>query len=70
MTDDYFYRAFSGPLEKEANEFAADVLMPKRLLLRAMDDGFTQLDDLARLFRVSKQSMAIRLGLPYDQDWE
>ncbi|MEM8988386.1 MAG: ImmA/IrrE family metallo-endopeptidase [Pseudomonadota bacterium] len=70
VTDDYFYRAFSSPIEQEANAFAADLLMPTHLLARAMDDGFTHLDDLARLFRVSKQSMAIRLGVPYDQDWE
>lgn len=55
------------PVEVEANQFAAALLMPTRLLRqRAHRYGSRQLDDslvaeLAREFRVSEQAMTIRL---------
>jgi IrrE N-terminal-like domain len=70
IQDDEFYRALAGPLETQANQFAADLLMPWPLLKRLQDGGTTTVDDLARALAVSKQAMAYRLGLPYDQTWE
>lgn len=69
IRDDQFYRALSGPLEREANEMAADILMPWHLINGLQDRGVTDLVDLARELRVSRQALAIRLGLPFDQDW-
>ena len=62
--------------EIEANQFAAELLMPRRLLLEAIrdrlvghaasdeeDKEFDELvDELAKRFKVSRQAMAIRLG--------
>jgi Zn-dependent peptidase ImmA (M78 family) len=70
IVDDEFYRALPGPLETEANEYAADILMPWSLINQLQGAGVNQLDDMARKLEVSKQALAIRLGLPYDQSWE
>lgn len=57
------------PMEVEANQFAAALLMPGSLVReRAQDFGTTQLDDLhvsalAKEFKVSEQAMAIRLSV-------
>lgn len=69
IRDDQFYRALSGPMEREANEMAADILMPWHLINGLQERGVTDLTDLARELRVSRQALAIRLGLPFDQDW-
>lgn len=55
--------------EIEANRFAAELLMPKRLLLNAIDELGDEIDlsdddtlyELAKKFEVSTQAMAIRL---------
>lgn len=69
IRDDQFYRFLPGPLEREANELAAEMLMPWTLINRLTAAGFTDLADLARELMVSRQALAIRLGIPYDQDW-
>lgn len=70
ITDDEFYRALPGPLERQANEFAANLLMPWPLINQAQDAGFTSLPALAKRLGVSKQAMAIRLGIPFDENWD
>jgi Zn-dependent peptidase ImmA (M78 family) len=50
--------------ETQANQFAADLLMPHDLIAIAMEHGTTNVRDLARLFKVSEIAMSIRLGLP------
>ena len=71
VQEDEFYRAFPGPLEREANNFAADVLMPWTLINRLSESGIKDLPGLALRLAVSKQALAVRLGLPYDQGgWE
>lgn len=50
--------------ETQANQFAADLLMPRDLIDRAVDQGTTSVEELAKLFRVSQIAMSIRLGLP------
>lgn len=70
LIEDEFYRALSNKLEWEANDFAADILMPWSLINRLSDKGIRSLPELATALGVSKQAIAIRLGLPYDQTWE
>lgn len=55
------------PMEVEANQFAASLLMPRQLVEREIDRHRTLLTDavvseLAKAFDVSEQAMAIRLG--------
>lgn len=50
--------------ETQANQFAADLLMPMGLIAEAMDAGTNSVADLANLFKVSEIAMSIRLGLP------
>jgi predicted transcriptional regulator len=70
IQDDEFYRALSGPQETQANYFAADVLMPWSLINQLQAAGNKELPTLAQQLGVSKQALAIRLGLPYDAtDW-
>jgi hypothetical protein len=70
IKDDEFYRALPGPLEREANEFAADLLMPWGLVADLQKAGTREFEELAKKLEVSKQALAIRLGLPYDQSWD
>ena len=66
---DALYRsALGGPLEAEANRLAADILMPWHLLHPAVVETGPQVVLLARKFNVSRNAMAIRLGIPYDTD--
>ena len=44
--------------------------MPWSLINRFTENGITDLAELAAHLGVSKQALAIRLGLPYDQGWE
>ncbi len=65
ITDDGLYRSrLSNAVEAQANRLAADILMPWHLLNTYIDSGTTNVDELARIFRVSPSSMAIRLGVP------
>ena len=65
-SDNYRLRAegMTNWQETQANQFAADLLMPMDLISRAMDDGTTSVSGLAKLFKVSEIAMSIRLGLP------
>jgi Zn-dependent peptidase ImmA (M78 family) len=47
------------PMEREANQFAAELLMPEWLLRTFMTDR--TVDELAALFDVSPQAMGIRM---------
>jgi len=49
------------PVEVEANQFAAALLMPEELVRKAFEST-QKLPELARLFNVSEEAMAIRLG--------
>ncbi|GAA4795841.1 MAG TPA: ImmA/IrrE family metallo-endopeptidase [Xanthomonadaceae bacterium] len=60
-------------LEIEANAFASELLMPKDLLVKALDEGGVDMDDdtqietLAKKFRVSASALRFRLiGLMND----
>jgi predicted transcriptional regulator len=64
--DNYLLRAdgFTSAQERQANAFAADLLMPRLLIGEAMVQGYASVEDLAARFGVSKIAMSIRLGLP------
>jgi len=67
ITDDALYRSkLSGPIETQANRMAADILMPWHLIREAADRGLSTVDELARYFEVSKSTMSIQLGVPYE----
>ena len=57
----------SDPVEIEANAFASELLMPKELLIKALDadevdiDDETRIEALAKKFRVSSSALRIRL---------
>lgn len=65
VTDNYLLRSdgMSNRQEVEANQFAADLLMPMDQVTKAMGDGITTPKELARRFDVSEVAMSIRLGL-------
>lgn len=58
-----FYRGTGAPYnpaqEREANQFAASLLMPKQAFKKALDAGF-ELEHISVLFGVSAQAAAIR----------
>lgn len=66
LQDNYLLRAegMSNSQEVEANQFAADLLMPRDLISEAISSGATDVSSLAKLFKVSEIAMSIRLGLP------
>lgn len=73
IVEDSLLRAegFSNAVEAEANRFAADLIMPWHLITEQQESGVTSVEELARVFEVSKDAMSIRLlGVPYNQDQE
>lgn len=65
IVDDTLYRSrLSGPLEKEANRYAARLLMPRHLILKVIREGVDSIAELADKFRVSEAAMSIRTGIP------
>jgi len=50
--------------ERQANSFAANLLMPQKALLAYMDQGIKSTEKLAEIFEVSQDAMRIRLGRP------
>lgn len=67
ITDDALYRSkLTGGIEAQANKYAAEILMPLHLINKALSEGISTIEDLAQKFQVSKSSMSIRMGVPYD----
>ncbi len=65
IEDDVFYRSgLPHWQETEANNFAADILMPWELINKFTDQGVNTPEGLAKAFNVSKTAMNIRLGIP------
>ena len=64
VTDDEFYRSnLSSWEEVEANRFAADILMPRKLLLKYIAIHGENASILSDIFKVSEAAMQIRLGV-------
>ncbi len=63
--DDIKYRSpgVSDALEGQANRLAADILMPRRLIRKLLDEGITNPRTMAEKLGVSLHAMEIRLGL-------
>ncbi len=62
ITDDYLYRSnLNKSIEREANQLAAEILMPEHLLKTSKYKEMT-ISEQADEFWVSKVSMDIRLG--------
>jgi len=68
IEDALFRGALSNKKETEANQLAADILMPFHLIEKLMAQGTRTLSELADALEVSKSAMAIRLGVSYP-DW-
>lgn len=65
LTDDTMYRSgLSTEEEAQANNFAAQILMPYPLIQALINSGVKDVDALAERFQVSKAAMRIRLGIP------
>ncbi|MGH9393254.1 MAG: ImmA/IrrE family metallo-endopeptidase [Terriglobales bacterium] len=63
ISDDEWYRGgLTSAEEAEANRLAADILMPRALILDFQNRGFDDAVALASIFKVSKAAMRIRLG--------
>lgn len=62
ITDDRMYRSrLNSPYERQANQIAAQLLMPPGLVHTAWAAGARDVGQLARAFGVSEQAMSIRL---------
>ncbi len=67
ITDDALYRSkLTGGIEAQANRYAAGILMPITLINQALSEGINTIEALAERFQVSKSSMSIRMGVPYE----
>ena len=59
--DDVFFRTESADwMEKEANRFAGELLMPREEFKKAVDKGITDIDRLAQHFAVSTYAVRVR----------
>ncbi len=65
VEDALFRGALSSKKETEANQLAADILMPFPLIQKLMSQGKRTLSELGEALDVSKHAMAIRLGISY-----
>lgn len=62
ITDNAMYRSVLGDsFERQANRYAANLLMPASLVLGLWNEGHRSPEDLARLLDVSKAAATIRL---------
>jgi Zn-dependent peptidase ImmA (M78 family) len=50
--------------ETQANQMAADILMPFPLINKLVDQGETTIEKLAKRLQVSLPALKIRLGIP------
>lgn len=63
LSDDALYRSgLSTREEAQANQLAADILMPVKQILSLREQGRTEVSDLASLFQVSEPAMRVRLS--------
>lgn len=66
LQENYLLRAdkMTNRQESQANQFAADILMPFHLINKLMEEGYNTVETLAQKLEVSKIAMGIRLGHP------
>ena len=69
ITDDALYRSrLDGPIERQANRFAAMLLMPWNLIVESIEQGIDTVEELAEKFDVPKSAMSIRLEVPFETE--
>lgn len=57
----FFFRTESSDwMEREANRFAGELLMPRDEFKKAVDQGITNIDELAQRFAVSTYAVRVR----------
>jgi hypothetical protein len=65
VVDDAMYRSkLTSQEETQANNLAAQILMPGQLIQALIKAGYTQPEQLAEKLEVSPTAMKIRLGVP------
>lgn len=65
LYEDVMYRSsLSSREETQANQMAADILMPFKLISKLVDEGERTLEGLAIRLEVSLHALKIRLGVP------
>jgi Zn-dependent peptidase ImmA (M78 family) len=66
VEDNYLLRdaRFPDRVERQANRFGVELLMPDRLIRRLIEEGIDTVEAMAHRLQVSKVAMAIRLGHP------
>lgn len=71
IMDDPMYRSekMNSQEEFEANNLAADLLMPRHLVVPRMKQGFADVSALARSFQVSEPAMKVRLRYLYSFEY-
>ena len=61
-----YHNTLIGPKEeREANKFAANLLMPRDAINREWAKDDITVSQMSRLFGVSEHAMSIRVGVPY-----
>jgi Zn-dependent peptidase ImmA (M78 family) len=67
LSDDAMYRSDNVTTQEEfqANNLAAELLMPRKLMSEAIRRGFDSISDLARKFDVSEPAMKVRMRYLY-----
>lgn len=72
IVDNKLYRdnRLDGAIEREANSFAADLLMPINLISQLQKDGYTTIEQVAKKLNVSQIALKIQLGIPVVEDVE
>lgn len=67
IEDDALFRSsLGGLIERQANAYAAELLMPMEQVQNCIKDGASSIEQLAACMRVSKTAMSIRLGIPWE----
>jgi len=71
LTDDALYRSekLDSREEFEANNLAADLLMPKLLVAKSIREGFSSISALANVFEVSEPAMRVRMRYLYQGEY-
>lgn len=67
--DDQFYRYLSANEERKANQLAFEIIMPTEIISRIMNQGTTDLNELANILNVPVNLLAWKMEIPYNKNW-
>lgn len=68
--DALYHKGIDSLLEQMMNNTAIDILMPWNAVTKKIDDGMTNIGELAEFFNVSRRAMSVRLSVPYESNEE